>query len=467
MDALLQRCGIRFTDSQIGQLWNYHQLLRAYDAEMNLTRIHNFENMVHKLYADSILPALQWTDWPTPLMDLGTGPGMPGIPLAIFRPDLHILLAESRKNRIAFLKTAVSQLGLSGLEVVERGIAPDYDRPVAGVITRAVEPITDTLSRVAGCIKKEGRIFFMKGPSCEEEIEAARLSFSKDYELDADIAYRIPHTPHSRRLVILRRKTQPASTSTVTSKHRIRIIECESNTDFKYLKKLHSGRGIKKQGQTLVCGQRLTGEVLSLAPQRCQAWISQGNRIPPPETAPAEMNWIQLSSDLFRSLDLFGTHKPMVLYDFPSPQDWRPEKNPPAGCSLLVPFQDPENVGTVIRTAAAMNVGRIILLAESANPFHPKAVRASAGTVFSAPLFQGPFLSDLPDDLPVIALSSTGQPLSGVPFPSAFYLLTGMEGPGLPHQWQANAVAISMAPGVESLNAAVATAIALYEWQRG
>lgn len=466
MDALLQQCGIRLAKDSLTRLWDYHQLLREYDAELNLTRIHNFENMVLKLYADSILPALQWSDWPTPLMDLGTGPGMPGIPLVIFRPDLRIHLAESRKNRIEFLKIAVSRLGLSGVEVLDRGIAPDYDRSVAGVITRAVEPIADTLGRVAGCLQKDGRIFFMKGPGCDEEIEAASRSFSSDYELDADIAYRIPSTPHRRRLVVFRRISRPSVAATATGRHRVKVIESEGNTLFKELKKLHGGRGIKKQGRTLVCGGRLTAEVVSAAPRRCRAWISPGDRTPPPEAAPVEMDWIQLSADLFRSLDVFGIRKPMVLYEFPKPPEWRPEKKPPAGCSLLVPFQDPENVGAVIRTAAAMSVDRIILLAESANPFHPKAVRASAGTVFSAPLMQGPSLTDLPEDLPVIALASTGSSLAGTSFPPDFYLLTGMEGPGLPRQWQGNAVSIPMASGVESLNAAVATAIALYEWRR-
>ncbi len=466
MDTLLQRCGIHLSKVQLSQLWNYHQLLRRSDAELNLTRIHNFENMVLKLYGDSILPALQWNAWPTPLLDLGTGPGMPGIPLAIFRPDLHILLAEGRKNRIEFVTLAVARLGLSGLEVVARGIAPDYDRPVAGVITRAVEPMADTLARVAGCLQNEGRIFFMKGPNCDEEIDAASQTFTKEYALDADIAYAIPQTPHRRRLVVFRRKTKPTIAFASRSKHRVRIIASESNAIFKDLKKLHSGRGIKKAGRTLVCGQRLTDEVLAVSPQRCRAWISQGGHPPPPETAPAEMDWIQLSTDLFQLLDLFGTRKPLVLYEFPTPLQWQPEADTPAGCSLLVPFQDPENVGAVVRTAMALKVDRIILLAESANPFHPKAVRASAGAVFSASLMQGPSLSDLPENLPVVALCATGNPLARASFPPSFYLLTGMEGPGLPSQWRTNAVAIPIAAGVDSLNAAVATAIALYEWRR-
>jgi len=469
MDFLLQRCGIRLDTAQREQLWRYHQLLRQYDTELNLTRIHNFENMVVKLYADSILPALQYPQLPSPLLDLGSGPGMPGIPLKIFRPDLHILLAESRKNRTDFLKTAVARLGIAGLDVVERGIAPDFERSVAGIVTRAVEPMAETLARVAGCLQRDGLVIFMKGPRCDAEIEAAVPAFSNDYKLAADIAYQIPRTPHRRRLVIFRRRVAPvpARTSVQTvGRHPTRIIESENNAIYKELKKLHGGRGVKKQGQTLVCGSRLTGEILNRFPRRCRAWISSGDRIAPPEQAPEHMKWLQLSPDLFQTLDLFGTRKPLLLCDIPTLDVWNPEAKAIAACSLLIPFQDPENVGAIIRTACAFNVHRIILLAESANPFHPKAVRASAGTVFSAPLLAGPFLSDLPADLTVVALAATGRPLAQSRFPSSFYLLPGMEGPGLPAQWQAGAVAIPMAPGVESLNAAVATAIALYEWRR-
>ncbi len=468
MDALLKRCTINLAPSQLKRLWAYHQLLRRHDAVLNLTRIRNFENMVIKLYADSILPALH-APLPSPLLDLGTGPGMPGIPLKIFRPDLHILLAESRKNRTDFLKMVLSELGLREIEIVERGIAPDFNRPVAGVITRAVEPIADTLKRVAGCLMQDGMVIFMKGPRCDKEIELASKTFSSSYKLAEDIPYQIPHTPHRRRLVLFQRQIPPTPAGTPTthiSKHRVKGIESESNPMFKDLKKLLGGRGVKKQGKTMVCGSRLVAEVIKKHPERCLAWISSGVRHAPPTDSPGDLEWIQLAPDLFRVLDLFGTKKPIVLFDVPEPEPWPPEEGLPAGCSLLVPFQDPENVGAVIRSAMAFDVDRIILLAESANPFHPKAVRASAGTVFSARLFQGPSLSELPWDLPLIALAASGQPLARAPFPESFCLLTGMEGPGLPPGWQANAVAIPMAPDVESLNAAVATAIALYEWRR-
>jgi tRNA G18 (ribose-2'-O)-methylase SpoU len=133
---------------------------------------------------------------------------------------------------------------------------------------------------------------------------------------------------------------------------------------------------------------------------------------------------------------------------------------------VLIPFQDPENVGAAIRSAAAFGAAQAILLAESAHPFHPKALRASGGAVLSLPLRQGPALSDLPEDLPIVALSAQGPDIRTTEFPPAFGLLAGLEGPGLPERWRNRALSIPIRAEVESLNAAAATAVALYEWRR-
>ncbi len=131
-------------------------------------------------------------------------------------------------------------------------------------------------------------------------------------------------------------------------------------------------------------------------------------------------------------------------------------------CSL----SRPGNVGAVLRTAAAFGVTAAVLLKEAAHPFHPKAVRASAGAVFRLRLRLGPSIHDLPTTLPLIALSQDGRPLDKVLFPDSFGLLAGLEGLGVPEKWRKKAAAISMAPGTESLNAATAMAVALYEWRR-
>jgi tRNA G18 (ribose-2'-O)-methylase SpoU len=133
---------------------------------------------------------------------------------------------------------------------------------------------------------------------------------------------------------------------------------------------------------------------------------------------------------------------------------------------VLLPFQDPENIGAALRSATAFSVDQVILLAESAHPYHPKSLRASGGTAPLVRLLQGPSLDKLPPTLPILALSAEGTALEKTDFPETFGLLAGLEGQGVPESWRSKAVRIPIHSKVESLNAAVSVSIALYEWQR-
>ncbi len=465
--ALFVACGIDLTSGQRDRLWAYHQMLRQANDALNLTRIHNFTNMVLKLYVDSVLPATL-TPLPSPILDLGSGPGMPGVPLKIFRPEIDIRLAETRSIRNRFLQSVVDALGLNGLTVVGHGISPAYETPIAGVITRAVEPMTDTLDRVAGCLDQNGRVIFMKGPDCDGELEEVRQRFSSTYDLIQDTAYRIPTTDHQRRLVVLERRSRPPAALREAAAHRHRSVAIDStdNRRFKQWKSLLSAWGIKKSGQAIFSGERIVTDTLARHPAAAQSWISSGDDPPPPESAPPSMTWARLAPALFKELDVFGTGHPLLIVDVPEIENWAPEEGFADGCSLLIPFQDPENVGTVIRSAVAFGARAVILLEESAHPFHPRAIRASAGTVLSARIFRGPSIAEIPAGLPIIGLSGEGRPLETVDFPSSFGLLPGLEGPGLPPAWRGSAISIPIASEVESLNAAAAASIALYAWSR-
>lgn len=467
MAAIFAQCGIVLSPPQIEHLWLYHGLLRHHNIELNLTRIHNFNNMVLKLYVDSVLPA-QLTDLPSPLMDLGSGPGMPGIPLKIFRPELEILLAEGRGKRTAFLDEVIRQIGLEGIRIIDRNITPGFQLPVNGVITRAVETMEKTLERIQGCLAPKGRVIFMKGPGCDDEIAQAEQRYLRNFTLLEDIAYRIGQTAHERRLVVFQRTDAPPRVlaATAARRHRVVAIESDQNERFKALKKLLTGRGVKKAGQGLLAGQRPVAEMLAEFPERCLCWITSGDQPPPPPDAPGGMQWLQLSDALFQVLDLFGTRGPMLCIEAAPIVPWTPEEGFPEGCSLLVPFQDPDNVGAVIRSAAAFGVSQVILLAESAHPYHPKALRAAGGMTPRVRLRQGPALKDLAPQSLILALSADGGDIQQRQIPRAFGLLAGMEGEGLPPYWRQTAVRIPIAPGVESLNAATATAVALYEWRR-
>jgi 16S rRNA (guanine527-N7)-methyltransferase len=177
---------------------------------------------------------------------------------------------------------------------------------------------------------------------------------------------------------------------------------------------------------------------------------------------------MRLYDPLFKELDVVGTRSPLLLVKVPPIPAWSDDEPWPLGCTLFVPFQDPENVGTVIRSAAAFGVAQVVLLREAAHPFHPRGGRSAGPALFQVPLRQGPSLDDLRvGSVPLIALDTSGRELSAASFPETFGLVVGVEGPGLPdHLRQGERRRIAIAAGVESLNAATATAIALYVWAR-
>jgi 16S rRNA (guanine527-N7)-methyltransferase len=312
-------------------------------------------------------------------------------------------------------------------------------------------------------------MIFMKGPECDEELAAAGVQHAGRFRLAADHAYDIPGTTHHRRLVVFERldgepsQPQQARQTAAEFGGSIREITSAGNPTFKQYRELLGGSGIRKHGAALLAGSRIRTEVLAQFPERVLGWVTDSQALPPPDSS---IPWLRLSDALFRELDVAGTHAPILLVRVPPIPPWSDADPWPLGCTLFVPFQDPENVGAVIRSAAAFGVARVVLLREAAHPFHPRSSRAAGSALFRVPLLQGPRLGDLHvQNAPLIALDTTGPELSETPFPDRFGLVVGVEGPGLPVHLRAGPTRrIAMQPGVESLNAAAATAVALYVW---
>ncbi|WP_240907041.1 16S rRNA (guanine(527)-N(7))-methyltransferase RsmG [Paludisphaera rhizosphaerae] len=474
LEAILRDCGVELASDQYDALWTYHQMLRAANASLNMTRIHNFENMVLKHYVDSLL-VLQFADLPSPIIDMGSGPGLPGVPLKIARPDVHMILCEPRSARAEFLGQVCERLGLKDVEVYAHKLGPDYPGQVGGVVTRAVAAIPETFERVAACIKPGGKMIFMKGPGCDPEIAEAERDWKTWFRLEADHAYTIPGTTHDRRLVVYERtdadaplieKSHSDSARAARSfSGTIREIASESNATFRLLSDLLAGRGVRKHGLAILAGPRITGEVAERFPERVEGWITDPEGPPPPDSS---WTWHRLAGPLFKTLDVAGTHAPLLLVRAPELKPWSDAEPWPEGCTLFVPFQDPENVGAVVRSAAAFGVPRVVLLQEAAHPFHPRASRAAGPALFQVELTTGPSIRELSSSThPLIALDAAGESIDAQPFPETFGLVVGVEGPGLPeHLRRGPKRRIPIAEGVESLNAATATAVALYEWSR-
>ncbi len=463
--TILRHCGIVLPPDQIEKLWDYHGLLRAANEELNLTRIHNFENMVLKHYVDSLL-VLKFVELPSPLVDMGSGPGLPGIPLKIARPEIPMILAEPRGARADFLQEVVNRLNLPDCEVYAGKVGARFPRQVRGVITRAVATIPDTLDRVAACLQPGGQMIFMKGPDCSDEIDEANNSQANFFKFVADHAYAIPGTTHDRRLVSYERLDTPAPNAPVVPLGPVREVTSESNPTFKLARDLLTGRGIRKQGQALISGSRIVSEVLDRYRDHVEAWITNSVGPPPPAEA-GSLIWLRLADPLFAEIDVSGTKSPILLVRTPEMPAWD-STDWPQGCTLFVPFQDPENVGAVIRSAAAFGAARVVLLREAAHPFHPKAARAAGPALFQVPLLQGPSVKDLTScDVPLISLDSEGENIATATFPDRFGLVVGVEGPGLPNSLRNGPkLRIPIDPRVESLNAATSAAVALYEMGR-
>ena len=248
---------------------------------------------------------------------------------------------------------------------------------------------------------------------------------------------------------------------------KVKEIDSQRNPTFRRFLKILKGQGIKKHGLAFLSGPKQVGEVFKDFPDRCAGIVVGKKQDLPKERMPDQVTIYRLGTDLFREIDAHGTNQPILLIRVDPLPEWR-DRDWPSGCSLFVPFQDPTNVGAVIRSAAAFGVKRVVLLKEAAHPFHHKSVRVAGSAILRVPLWQGPSIRELQKTrAPLMALSPKGRKIAKYRFPTTFGLLPGLEGPGLPDTLKhATPLAIPMEPGIESINAALATGIALYLWRR-
>ena len=143
-------------------LLHYLFLLNKWNLAYNLTAVRDLETMVGKHVLDS-LAILSWIKG-SKILDVGTGAGLPGIPLAIARPALHCVLLDSNGKKIRFLNEVKRQLNLKNLEVVQFR-AENYhpDQGFDTVISRAFSNLEQMIHWTKHLIVKDGLWLAMKG----------------------------------------------------------------------------------------------------------------------------------------------------------------------------------------------------------------------------------------------------------------------------------------------------------------
>lgn len=186
---------------KLDQLARFYQLLMEGQKQQNFTRLVKFRDIAIKHFLDCLYITQLW-QFQFPILDMGTGPGFPGIPLKIHFPEEEIFLAEGVQKRVEYLKQVREELNLKKLSIFGRNINDCFVYPVNTVITRAVEDIENTMKNCFHCLQTGGHLVFMKGPRVDQELENLDPKLSQYYKKVMDKAYQLPKTKEQRRLLI-------------------------------------------------------------------------------------------------------------------------------------------------------------------------------------------------------------------------------------------------------------------------
>lgn len=194
----LQAMAIRLSAGQQQQLLDYLGLLLKWNRAFNLTAIRDPGEMVSRQLLDSlsILPLLQGAR----VLDVGTGPGLPGIPLAVARPDVRFVLIDSNGKKTRFVQQSLVTLGLPNVAVVRTRV--EAYRAEAGfdtITSRAFAALPKMLRLTRHLLAGRGRLLAMKGTVPTEEIAELQAD---GYQVEV-VPLRVPGSDGARHALLV------------------------------------------------------------------------------------------------------------------------------------------------------------------------------------------------------------------------------------------------------------------------
>ncbi|MCL1039823.1 16S rRNA (guanine(527)-N(7))-methyltransferase RsmG [Shewanella submarina] len=196
LDAYLAEANIQATDKQKQQLLDFVALLNKWNKAYNLTSVRDPEQMLVRHILDSLVvsPHLQGDRF----IDVGTGPGLPGIPLAILNPDKTFVLLDSLGKRIRFQKQVQFELGLDNIVPTESRVeAYQPELRFDGVLSRAFASVDDMLNWCHHLPAENGVFYALKGQLADDEM----ASIPAGFELKDTIALQVPALDEQRHLL--------------------------------------------------------------------------------------------------------------------------------------------------------------------------------------------------------------------------------------------------------------------------
>ncbi|HGC0661322.1 TPA: 16S rRNA (guanine(527)-N(7))-methyltransferase RsmG [Escherichia coli] len=199
LSLLLKDAGISLTDHQKNQLIAYVNMLHKWNKAYNLTSVRDPNEMLVRHILDSIVvaPYLQGERF----IDVGTRPGLPGIPLSIVRPEAHFTLLDSLGKRVRFLRQVQHELKLENIEPVQSRVEEfPSEPPFDGVISRAFASLNDMVSWCHHLPGEQGRFYALKGQMPEDEIAL----LPEEYQVESVVKLQVPALDGERHLVVIK-----------------------------------------------------------------------------------------------------------------------------------------------------------------------------------------------------------------------------------------------------------------------
>jgi 16S rRNA (guanine527-N7)-methyltransferase len=168
--SLIKETSLEVSNEQVSLLIQYVELLNKWNKAYNLTSVRDPKDMIIKHIMDSLMvgPLLKGQSF----IDVGTGPGLPGIPLAILYPERKFVLLDSLGKRITFLRQVVFQLKLENVTPIKSRVEEYHpEQPFDGVLSRAFSSLIDMVTWCEHLVSKDqGRFLALKGIYPTEEI---------------------------------------------------------------------------------------------------------------------------------------------------------------------------------------------------------------------------------------------------------------------------------------------------------
>ena len=203
----IEELGLDLSSQKIADLELFLQEMTRWNQVHNLTAIDNEEGSIRLHLIDSIavLPVMKrFLPQQNPkIADLGSGGGLPAIPIAIVEPNWRLTLIEAIRKKTAFLQHVRGKLKLKNIEVLSdrvENVATQQLGQFDAVISRAFTNLARFLDLSLPLLKPDGLVFAMKAKRADEEIQNVSM---QDWHLLADETLRIPNLAVERRLLVL------------------------------------------------------------------------------------------------------------------------------------------------------------------------------------------------------------------------------------------------------------------------